>query len=83
MSATHTELVNALLGLVQMIDKHRAIYGYEKQHYVMDEGPEWAAARAVLKREMGVFVPPAIDPMHFGTLGIDENGNVELPGDQK
>lgn len=42
------KLKAALTALVKMIDTHRRIYEYEKQQYVIDEGSEWATARALI-----------------------------------
>lgn len=42
------DVLVAARALLDMIDTHRRVYEYEKAHYVIDEGPEWAALRVAL-----------------------------------
>ena len=49
--AAAPDLYEALRGVMDVIRKHKEIYGYEKQHYVIDmSGPEFAAADAALAK---------------------------------
>lgn len=39
----------ALSALVEMRDTHYEVYGYEKQHYIIDENPQWKQARSLIE----------------------------------
>ncbi len=41
-------LLAACWDMVRMIRIHRELYGYEKQHYIIDDGPQWQALEAAI-----------------------------------
>lgn len=49
--AKRDRAVEALRALVKMRDLHYERYGYEKQHYIIDENAQWVRARAVLAEQ--------------------------------